>query len=83
MNWRRYDRVLPRHLLHGDAEDVGAFAVAVGFPCPGGYTSGMIAARLRYGAGRVVLSTFDLLAHLGLLAVADQLAVNLLSYATP
>ncbi len=83
MSWRRYDRVLPRHLLHGEAEDVAAFAVAVGFPCPGGYTSGMIAASFRYGAGRVVLSTFELLAHLGSLAVADQLAVNVLRYATP
>ena len=59
MSWRRYDLVLPRHLLHGEAEDVAAFAVAVGFPCPGGYTSGMIAASFRYGAGRVVLSTFE------------------------
>ena len=82
MNWRYYGPVLPRHLLQGDAEEVAAFAVAIGFPCPGGYASGLLAARFRHGQGRVVVSTFDLLAHLGSLAVADQLTANLLRYAT-
>ena len=52
MKWRLYDQVLPRHLLQGEAEDVAAFAVTIGFPCPGGYTSGLIAATFRHGAGR-------------------------------
>ncbi len=82
MNWRYYAEVLPRHLLQGDAEDVAAFAVAIGFPCPGGYASGLLAARFRQGHGRVVVSTFGLLAHLGSLAVADRLTANLLRYAT-
>ena len=81
MKWRLYDQVLPRHLLQGEAEDVAAFAVTIGFPCPGGYASGLIAATFRHGAGRVVVSTFELLAHVGSLAVADQLTVNLLRYA--
>ena len=81
MKWRDYDQILPRHLLHGDAEDVAAFAVAVGYPRPGGYLSGLIAASFRDGAGRVVMSTFDLLTNLGSLAAADQLALNLLRYA--
>jgi hypothetical protein len=68
-------------LLQGEASDVAAFAVTIGFPCPGGYASGLIAASFRHGAGRVVVSTFDLLAHVGSLAVADQLTVNLLRYA--
>jgi hypothetical protein len=82
MDWRHFGPVLPHHLLHGDAEDVAAFAVAMGFPCPGGYASGLLAARFRQGQGRVVVSTFDLLAHLGSLAVADQITANLLRYAT-
>ena len=45
MNWRYYGPVLPRHLLQGDAEEVAAFAVAIGFPCPGG-TSWPISALL-------------------------------------
>ncbi len=82
MDWRRFGPVLPRHLLHGDAETVAAFAAAVGFPCPGGYASGLLAASFRQGAGRAVVSTFDLLAHLGSLAVADRLTANLMRYAS-
>jgi hypothetical protein len=82
MDWRRFGPVLPRHLLQGDADKVAAFAAAVGFPCPGGYASGLLAASFRQGAGRVVVSTFDLLANLGSLAVADQLTANLLRYAS-
>ncbi len=59
-----------------------AFAVAMGFPCPGGYVSGVLAARFRQRSGCVVVSTVDLLAHRGRLAVADQLTANLLRYAT-
>ena len=82
MDWRHYGPVLAHHLLQGDAEDVVAFAVAMGFPCPGGYASGLLAARFRQRSGRVVVSTFDLLAHWGRLAVADHLTTNLLRYAT-
>jgi hypothetical protein len=82
MDWRRFGPVLPRHLLQGDADKVAAFAAAVGFPCPGGYASGLLAASFRQERGQVVISTFDLLAHLGSLAVADHLTTNLLQYAT-
>jgi hypothetical protein len=82
MDWHRFGPVLPRHLLKGDAESVAAFAAAVGFPSPGGYVSGMLAASFRQGSGRVVVSTFDLLGNLGSLAVADQLTANLLRYAS-
>jgi hypothetical protein len=82
LKWRKYDQVLPRHLLEGEAADIAAFAVAVGYPTPGGYTSGLLAANFRQGRGRIVVSTFDLLAYLGSLAVAEQLTVNLLRYAT-
>jgi Glycosyl hydrolases family 2, TIM barrel domain/Glycosyl hydrolases family 2, sugar binding domain/Glycosyl hydrolases family 2 len=82
MDWRRYDQILPRHMLHGETEDVLAFAIAVGFPRPGGYASGLIAASFRQGPGRVVVTTLDLLSHLGSLAVADQLTSNLLRFVT-
>ena len=82
MKWRLYDQVLPRHLLEGEAEDIAAFAVAVGYPCPGGYASGLLVARFRQGRGRIVVSTFDLLSYLGSRAVAEQLTVSLLRYAT-
>ena len=60
---------------------MAAFAVAVGYPCPDGYASGLLAARFPHGSGRVVVSTFDLIVHLGSLAVADHLMANLLRYA--
>jgi hypothetical protein len=82
MDWRHFGTVLPHHLLQGDADHVAAFAAAVGFPCPGGYASGLLAASFRQGHGRVVVSTFDLLGHLGSLAAADYLTSNLLRYAT-
>ena len=82
MDWRRYDQILPRHMLDGETEDVLAFAIAVGFPRPGGYASGLIAASFRQGPGRVVVTTLDLLSHLGSFAVADQLTSNLLRFVT-
>lgn len=82
MDWRYYGQVLPPHLLNGEAEDVAAFAVAIGFPCSDGYASGLLAASFRQGPGRTVVSTLDLLDSLGSLAVADRLMVNLLRYAS-
>ncbi|HXW82519.1 MAG TPA: glycoside hydrolase family 2 TIM barrel-domain containing protein [Acidimicrobiales bacterium] len=82
MDWRYYREVLPRHLLQGDAEDVAAFATAIGFPCPGGYASGLLVATFTQGRGCIVVNTFDLLDNLGSLAVADRLMLNLLRYAT-
>ena len=49
MDWRYYGQVLPPHLLNGEAEDVAAFAVAIGFPCSDGYASGLLAASFRQG----------------------------------
>ena len=80
MDWRRYDQILPRHMLHGETEYVLAFAIAVGFPCPGGTLRGSIAASFRQGPGS--LSPLDLLSHLGSFAVADQLTSNLLRLVT-
>jgi hypothetical protein len=42
----------------------------------------LLAASFRQGRGQIVISTFDLLANLGSLAVADQLTANLLRYAS-
>ncbi len=80
MRWGYYGDVLPRHLIHGDVEEVAAFAVAIGYPRPGGYVSGHVAAAFRQGSGRVVVNTFDLLGNLGSLAVADHLMLNLVRW---
>lgn len=81
MDWDFYGPVLPRHILHGAPSHVAAFAIAVGFPCESGYASGLVAGTFPRGPGRLVVSTFDLLRHIGSLAVADVLAANLLRYA--
>ena len=47
MDWRYYGQVLPRQLLNGEAEDVAAFAVSIGFPWPGGHASGLLEASFR------------------------------------
>lgn len=82
MRWSFYGDVLPRHLVHGEADDVAAFAVAIGYPRPGGYVSGHVAAAFRQGSGRVLVSTFDLLGNLGNLPVADHLMLNLLRWSS-
>jgi hypothetical protein len=55
-------------------------AFVVGYPCPGGYLSGVLAGTYPVGRGRLVVSTFDLLRHQGS-PVADQLTGNLIRYA--
>jgi hypothetical protein len=77
-----YDDALPRHLIEGNADEIAAFAIAVGYPVPTGYVSGLLAAAFRQGAGRVIVSSFNILPHLGVLAVADHLALNLVRWAS-
>jgi len=78
------DAVLSLCLLQGDAgRKSAAFAVAIGFPVQVGTFRACSPPASARGRGRVgVVSTFDLLAHLGSLVVADQLMANLLRYAT-
>lgn len=81
MRWSYYGDVLPSHLVHGQSEEIAAFAVAIGYPVRDGYTSGLLAASFRQGSGRLVVSSFDLLRNLGSLAVADHLMINLVRWA--
>jgi hypothetical protein len=82
MDWEFYGEVVPRHLLHGAPPlDVAAVAFALGYPCPGGYMSGVLAGTYGIGHGRLVVSCFDVLQHLGSSPVADRLALNLVRYA--
>jgi glycosyl hydrolase family 2 len=81
MDWEFYGEVVPSHLLHGAAPlDVAAVAFAVGYPCPGGYLSGVLTGTYGVGRGQLVVSTFDVLQHLGS-PVADRLVLNLVRYA--
>ena len=81
LDWEFYGDVVPRHLLRGGTpQDVASVAFVVGYPCPGGYLSGVLAGTYPVGRGRLVVSTFDLLRHQGS-PVADQLTGNLIRYA--
>jgi hypothetical protein len=81
MDWDFYGEVVPSHLLHGAAPlDVAAVAFAVGYPCPGGYLSGVLAGTYGAGRGQLVVTTLDVLQHLGS-PVADRLILNLIRYA--
>ncbi|HEY6498052.1 MAG TPA: glycoside hydrolase family 2 TIM barrel-domain containing protein [Streptosporangiaceae bacterium] len=81
LDWEFYGDVVPGHLLRGGApQDVASAAFVVGYPCPGGYLSGVLAATYPVGRGRLVVTTFDLLRHQGT-PVADQLTRNLIHWA--
>lgn len=81
LDWERYGTTLPRHLLESDdLEEVAGAAFAVGYACPGGYRSGVIAGTYRRGAGHLVVSCFDVLGVLGTSPVGDHLAANLIAY---
>jgi hypothetical protein len=83
LDWDYWKPVLPSRLFAGQADpgEVLAAAFAVGYPCPGGYSSGVLLASHRFGAGCFFLNTFPLLEHLGAHPVADRLLANLLSCA--
>jgi hypothetical protein len=81
MRWDVYGDVLPSHLVQGEAVDIAAFAVAIGYPVPTGYASGLVAAAIPLGAGTVLVSSFDLVGKVGTVAVADHLMINLLRWA--
>jgi hypothetical protein len=82
MDWDFYGDVIPRHVLQGAKPvDVAAVAFAIGYPCPGGYLSGVLAGTYPTGAGRVVVNCFELVPNLGSSPVADRMTTNLLAYA--
>ena len=62
-------------------EDVAGVAFALGYPCPGGYLSGVVAGAWRAGRGWLVLNCFDLEGKLGS-PVADSLVANVVGYAS-
>jgi len=83
MDWDYYGPVIPNSLIIDQdvPEDVAAAAFAVGYTCPGGYTSGLIVSTYSLGRGKVVLSTLQILNHIGTHPAADQLLLNLIQLA--
>jgi hypothetical protein len=83
MDWEFYGPVIPQQLFDGQdmPDDVAAAAFAVGYSCPGGYASGILAGAYRLGAGRLVLNTLRILENLDQHPAADRLLLNLIEYA--
>ena len=78
MDWDYYGPIIPRHLFadQDTPDEVMAAAFAVGYSCPGGYASGVLAGMLRRGAGRLVLNTLRILDNIGQHPAADRLLLN-------
>jgi hypothetical protein len=83
MDWDYYGPVIPHALFDGQdtPDDVAAAAFAVGYSCPGGYASGVLAGSYRFGAGHFFLNTLRVLEHIDIHPAADRLLLNLIATA--
>jgi hypothetical protein len=83
LDWDYYGPLISRTIFDGQdtPDETMAAAFALGYPCPGGYASGLVMAAYRFGAGRFVLNTLKILENLGAHPAADRLLVNLIAYA--
>ncbi|MCC7353747.1 MAG: glycoside hydrolase family 2, partial [Anaerolineae bacterium] len=81
MDWDYYGPVITHHLYDGQEtpDDVVAAAFAPGYPCPGGYASGVLVGSYRFGAGRFTLSTLRVLENVDRHPAADRLLLNLIN----
>ena len=62
-------------------DDVVVAAFALGYPCPGGYTSGVMMGTYRFGEGMFLVNTLGILENVGRHPAADRLMLNLVRYA--
>ena len=78
-----YDQVTGHELFEGQdlPDDVICAAFALGYPCPGGYESGLTMAAYRFGAGWLVLNSLKIVEHLDRHPAAGRLLLNLVGYA--
>lgn len=83
MDWDYYGDVIPRTMFSGQEtpDDVAAAAFAVGYPCPGGYTSGILIGAYRLGAGSFIINNCRVLENLGMHPAADRLLLNMIRHA--
>jgi hypothetical protein len=83
LDWTYYRDVIPERLFQDQPvpDEVAAAAFALGYTCPGGYTSGIVTGSYRLGAGRFLINTLRLLENLGSHPVADRLLLNMINWA--
>ncbi len=83
LDWDYYGPVVTHGLFDGQRtpDDVVVAAFALGYPCPGGYTSGVMMGGYRFGEGMFVINTLGILENVGRHPAADRLMLNLVRYA--
>jgi hypothetical protein len=83
LDWHMYGQVVGGDVFdcHQTPDEVIAASFAVGYSCPGGYDSAVVAGARRMGRGRLVFSALRALDHVGRHPAADRLLVNLARYA--
>jgi hypothetical protein len=84
MDWDYYGPLITNRFFEGQEtpEDVAAAAFAVCHSSrPDGYAAGVMLGAYSFGAGRIVLNTFNLLDQVDRHPAADRLLLNLIAYA--
>jgi hypothetical protein len=62
-------------------DDVVVAAFATGYPCEGGYASGLMMAVYPFATGKFLINTLNILENIDVHPAADQLMLNLIRYA--
>jgi hypothetical protein len=84
MDWDYYGPVITSRFFEGQdtPEDIAAAAFAVCHSSrPDGYAAGTMLSVYRFGAGRIILNTFNVLDNVDKHPAADRLLMNLIRYA--
>jgi hypothetical protein len=84
MDWDYYGPLISNRFFEGQdtPEDVAAAAFAICHSSrPDGYAAGVMLGSYAFGAGKIVLNTFNLLEHVDKHPAADRLLLNVVAYA--
>ena len=78
-----YDQILSHMIYNGldEPDEVAAAAFAVGYVCPGGYASGVLAASYRFGSGGMIINALNILRNVDKNPAADRLLLNIIDWA--
>lgn len=85
MDWGYYGPVISPTLFQPERtpQDVIVAAFALGYPCPGGYASGLMMCSYRLGEGTLLINTLHLLENVGQHPAADRILLNLIGDLAP
>jgi hypothetical protein len=83
LDWDYYGPLITRGLFDGQRtpDDVIVAAFALGYPCPGGYTAGIMMGAYRFGEGTFLVNTLGITENVGAHPAADRLLLNIIRHA--